>query len=431
MIVDFTIENFRSLKTEQLFSLSVEHPKKYLLDNVAFPADDKIGVLRSAGIYGANASGKSNIIRALQALQYIACMTGDLKDGQRIPCYEPFMLSAVTAHAPIKLDIEFVLEGIRYRYTVSYLEHEIVEESLDFYPSRVKANIFRRNSGDTWESIAFGGLYKGGSRRIAFFKNNSYLAKAGNNASASALIRNVYNYLYVSLRPKVDMDTILGPSFRDESALKFAGRFLCNVDTGIHEVAMQVSEKAVDPNLSNLIPEEIRNAIIERAKYRYIFSHKTEEGGVENFRIEKESEGTQRLFAMLPVLFKSIKEGHVFIVDEIDASLHPHIAEMIVRLFNDPEINKNNAQLIFSTHNISLMDSEHLRRDQIWFVEKQAGASELYCLAEFDKDVVKSNSPFGVWYKEGRFGALPKINYSAIRDLLKGEIVIAPSSLGN
>ncbi|MGV8891717.1 MAG: AAA family ATPase [Burkholderiaceae bacterium] len=430
MIVDFTIENFRSIKTEQIFSMYVQNPKKHLSSNVAFPADDKVGVVRSAGIYGANASGKSNFLLAFRALRYIACSSGNLKDGQKIPCYEPFLLSQETENAPIRFEIEFVnTDKRRYRYAVSFNQYEIIDEVLDFFPSRAKANLFKRLEGNTWENISFGGLYKGGTRRIPFFKNNSYLSKAGNNAGASKMIRSVYDYLWNNLGQQIAFEDAFGPLYKDEKILELASKFLCNVDTGIHAVEVKENNTPLPDLFSNQVPEKIKNLILERSKKAYFFSHKMENGNVAQFKHEEESEGTQRLFSMLPFLISTFKNGSVFIVDEIDSSFHPHIAELIIKLFNDAEINVNNAQLIFSTHSISLMSSKDMRRDQIWFVEKKEGKSGLYCLDDFDKDTVKSDSPFGTWYNDGRFGALPSIDYEAIAEILKSGNSISSNPL--
>ncbi len=424
MIVDLTIENFRSMKTEQVFSLYVANAKKHLPEHVAHPADDKVGVLRCAGVYGANASGKSNLLLAFHALRYIACSSGKLKDGQKLPCYEPFLLSRETASAPIRIELEFFnSDKKRYRYEVSFNEYEIIEESLDFFPSRVKANIFKRLAGQTWEEISFGGLYKGGTRRIPFFKNNSYLSKAGDNAGASKMIRTVFDYLWKNLVARnAEVENPFGPVFNDDETLKLAGKFLCNVDTGIHAVEVKENETPLQDNIfTDAVPKIIKKMIMDRSKNSYFFSHKTEDGEVAKFAHNEESAGTRRLFSMLPSLISAFKHGTVLILDEIDASFHPHIAELIIKLFNDPEINLNDAQLIFSTHSMTLMSSSSLRRDQVWFVEKRGGVSELFCLANFDANTVKADSPFDVWYNEGRFGALPRIDYRAISEIMKAE----------
>lgn len=420
MIIDFTVENFRSIKELKTLSMHVENPKLHLASHVSYPASDKIGVLRCAGIYGANASGKSNVLLAFKALQFIACESGDLKDGSLIPCYEPYRLSELTKNSPSKFEIEFFNDdNIRVLYSISFNQIEILEEILDFYPSRQKANIFRRIAGDTWETISFGGLYKGGARRIPFFKNNSYLSKAGESAGAAELIRSIYKYIRNRLvHLNVSDDVPLPPAIPEE-IIPTVAKLLCHVDTGISAIESKTNEKPINfPFLENF-PIEIKNMITERSKRRFYFSHKTESGTYESFREGVESEGTRKLFFMLPVLINAFKNGEVVIVDELDRSFHPHIAELLIRLFNDSEINIRNAQLIFSTHNIHLMSSDNLRRDQIWFAEKNDGKTNLYSLDEFDKTKVKSDSPFNTWYDEGRFGALPKIDYLAVSGLIK------------
>lgn len=420
MIIDFTIENFRSIKNEQVFSMYVDNPKRHLADNVVYPADDKIGVLKSAAIYGANASGKSNLLRAFSALRYVACSSGDLKDGEAIRCYEPYLLSKDTLSAPVKFSLEFInTDKKRYRYTISFNKFEILDEVLEFFPSRSKAILFKREPHADWNDMYFGGLYKAKSRKIPFFKNNSYLAKAGNSAGSSEVMRSVYEYIWNKFMFHGSMEDVFGPLYDDSRVLQLASDFLCNVDTGINEV----EQKEIDPLPTDFIPENfpkhLKDRIIARTKKDYLFGHRMEHGEIKKFKRNEESMGTQKLFTMLPFLLKAFQTGAILIVDEIDASYHPHIAELIIKLFNDPEVNIHNSQLIFSTHSFNLMSPDIMRRDQIWFVEKREGQSELYSLNEYDKNVLKATSPFADWYDNGRFGALPSVNYGAISRLLR------------
>ena len=421
MIIDFTIENFRSIKEPQLFSLHAETPKQHLAGYAAYPAGDKIGVLRSAGIYGANASGKSNVLLAFRALRYIACESGDLKAGAPIPCYEPFRLSAATRSAPVRFEIEFFnTDKLRYVYSVAFNDKRILEEALDYFPTRQKANLFTRRENDTWETIAFGGRYKGGVKRIPFFGNNSYLAKAGENAGAAELIRSVYQYLRGNLIV-LDLQATFdyGGFFDSDKDIDFAATFLSHVDTGIVAVEKRINDKPIESEFIKAMPKVMRELVEKRTREQYWFSHQTEEGGVEKFPQEWESDGTQRLFYFLPMLEAIFGSGGVLILDEIEKSLHPHIVEMIIHMFNDPGVNTHNAQLIFSTHSMGLMASDKMRRDQIWFADKKDGKTTLYSLDEFDKNKVKSNSPFPGWYNDGRFDAVPQIDLLAIANLLR------------
>ena len=424
MIVDFTVTNFRSIQDEQIFSLYVETAGTHLPENVSYPAGDKIGVLKSAGIYGANASGKSNLLMAFRALQYIVVNSGDLKEGNAV-AYEPYLLSESNQVAPTRFEIEFFVtpenkhsKSLRYRYVVAFTAQKIVEESLFFYPTTQRAMIFNRTIDDTWETIRFGSLYKGGKKRLPFFENNSYLSKAGNSADAPQMIREVYNYLrsFIVYLGVNQIEETLGWFREIELTRKVIG-LLRFVDTGICGIRIEEKTNFDDIYIPDDIPSEIKKFILTQEKYKILFLHKTETGENQFLGEEKESDGTRKLFRLAPLLIRTLSEGKVLIMDELESSMHPFMAELIIKLFNDPRVNKNNAQLIFSTHNINLMTPELLRRDQIWFTEKQQGATKFYSLDDFDKKKVKPQSPFNQWYAEGRFGAIPTIDYQGIVEL--------------
>jgi AAA15 family ATPase/GTPase len=201
----------------------------------------------------------------------------------------------------------------------------------------------------------------------------------------------------------------------DKALLNKVSALLGFVDTGVAGVV--VKEKEVDPEsvvFPDNMPQRMRENVIRRMKRQFLFAHGTDGDETEMFEYGMESAGTQKLFRLAPLIVETLESGGVLIVDELDNSMHPFMAELILRLFNDPEVNKGRAQLIFSTHNINLMDSEHFRRDQIWLTEKNGGATKLFSLDDFDKKKVKPTSPFNRWYAEGRFGAIPKIDYRSI-----------------
>jgi len=417
MIIDFTISNFRSIRDTQTFSMFAENPGNHLLDNIAYPAGDKIGVLKSAGIYGANASGKSNILLAFEALQYLIIASGDFKEGETIKCYEPYRLSSKTKTDPVRFEVEFCTPaGMRYIYKIGFTRQRIVEEQLSFYPSAKSALIFDRTEQDTWKTIKFGGLFTGGRKQLPFFDNNAYLSKAGDSADTPELIRNVYNYfrndvLRLGLNEEVRFDHWV----ENKALFSKVSALLGFVDTGVAGVV--VKEKEVDPEsltFPDSMPQRMRERVLRSMKRGFMFVHGTDEKDTELFEMGMESRGTQKLFRLAPLIVETLESGGVLIVDELDNSMHPFMAELILRLFNDPEVNKGRAQLIFSTHNINLMDPEQFRRDQIWLTEKNQGATRLFSLDDFDKKKVKPTSPFNRWYAEGRFGAIPKIDYQGI-----------------
>lgn len=421
MIIDLTISNFRSIKSEQTFSLYAENIGTHLLSNIAFTDKKDIGILRSAGVYGANASGKSNLLRAFRAIDYIVSASGDLKEGDEISCYEPYLLSEKTKSAPVRFEIEFYLpHSGRYRYVVAFTRHEVVEESLTFYSSAKPGILFSRNEKDDWRSIKFGSLYKGGKKRHPFFKNNAYVSVAGNKADTPEIVRDVYNYFrrevfYISSDSGIKH---VGLEYTDQ-LLRQISAFLACGDIGINGIKSEETESTQDFNFPKDMPKRLQKAIIKSDKVKFLFSHKSESGGNEFFELYQESAGTRKLFELAPLLIDALEDGGILIIDELENSMHPFMAELIIKLFNDEEVNRNGAQLIFSTHSINLMRSDCLRRDQIWFTDKIENETTVFSLEDFDKSEVKPRSPFGRWYAEGRFGGIPKVDYLGIANIFK------------
>jgi len=420
MFLSVSVENFRSIKERNSISFLASGTKDhhqghlYVTDNVSS------GVLKSLGFYGANASGKSNLLLAFDAIRYLSANSGGLKEGDKIPCYEPFKLSNDTMSNPTSFDVEFILkDDIKYHYKVSFDQFKIIEESLDFYPNKLKSNIFYRGADDTWDTIKFGGSYKGGTKKVAFFKNNTYLSKAGDNASTPQMIRDVYNFFRQDL---ICMGTTDRFRFRFNSdsfdIMDRISKVLCYVDTGIKNISMTEVEVEIPDFLDKSIPDEVRKIYIENKKDKFLFTHVGEDGVEAVFDEEDESDGTRKIFSMMHPIMEAFKDRTVFVFDELDNGLHPHIADLVVKLFNDKTINKVGSQLIFSTHNMQIMSPDKMRRDQTWFVEKKNGASRCYSLDDFDKKKVKPTTPYHVWYDDGRFGGIPALNYTKIKTLI-------------
>ena len=186
---------------------------------------------------------------------------------------------------------------------------------------------------------------------------------------------------------------------------------------------MKVVERDVDKIVSSLpknIPEEIKADILDDLGYEIFLERQTKNGFKALLSLEEESDGIRSMMNSLPLLMQVICSGSVLVWDELETSLHPHIAELVVSLFNDPAINKNNAQLLFTTHNLALMNSKKMRKDQLWLIEKIDGVSELISLDEFASSQLKNDSPFAKWYYDGRLGGLPSIDYAAIKRLFTG-----------
>jgi len=419
MIIDFRFRNFRSFSQEQHFSTKVTHGREVHSSNFANAVDGKTDVLKTAVIYGANASGKSNVLKALAALQWLVVDSGDLKERDPLLAYEPFRLSQASLSEPTAFEIEFFLQDHgRFRYSVTFNATRILEEQLVSFSSRQRALVFERGPEDTWEDVRFGGTYKGGTRKFPFFENNSYLSKAGNSAASVPIMRHIYGYFRSMMYFEASVRINSARYLKEEKRLKNVARVLAAVDTGISSITSEERTPS-GLHLPDEMPESLKKAIIDQHSTAFSFWHKDDAGEMVEFGEDDESAGTQRLFNLLPMFLEVLRRGQVVLLDEIEGSFHPHIVAMIVRLFNDRRSNPRNAQLIFTTHDTNTLSPEILRRDQIWFVQKDDGASDLYCLDEYDKSKVKPGSPFREWYGEGRFGGVPAIRYNKVVEVVE------------
>ena len=419
MIIDFTVDNFRSIKSEQLLSLYAENKPKHHAGNIAFVEND-LGVLRTCAIYGANAAGKTNVILAIDALQSVIVGSGDLKDGDDIPNYEPYLLSAETRFAPIRFEIEFSIEGVRYTYHIEFTQTEIIFEKLDYYPGTRAANLFTRTSATDYKAMKFGEHYKGGKKQIAFFANNAYLSKAGNTPESPAVARTVYNYFRQKIATVLADESVRVFNWdKNLAVISVINTVLGKVDLGIQKFEIEEQETIDKTRFPEQMPKALKQKLLAEFSKKTVFYHNADNGELIRFEKEKESMGTNRLFKFLPFFVEVLSKGSVLFMDEIERSFHPHIAELIIKLFNDPLVNKNNAQLIFTTHDLSLMSPETMRKDQIYLTEKSVeNGTELDCLENYES-TLKDSSPFAKWYNEGRLGGIPTIHYREIADALK------------
>lgn len=419
MIKSFTIENFRSIKEEQLLDLTAAKNKELHKENAVLLDGKKFAVLKSIGIFGANASGKSNILLAFDALRYMIAKSSNWKLDEPIRCYEPFKLDKETRTAPCKFEIEFILDdNLLYIYKVEFTKDSIIHESLKFYPTTQKATLFSRIIDENGEQkITYGSRLKGKVKRVPCLKNNLYLSKAANTEGAPEILKDIYRYFknkVISLSPNTNLEAI--NLLKDENRRNTIAALLACADTGITGVQL----KEQDVNIDNLqlpadLPEPIKMHIVEENKYKPVFFHHDKIDC--ELSLQEESRGTRRLFELSPLLLLGLQNGNIIIIDEIDSSLHPHISKLLIELFHDPQVNRNNAQLIFTTHDMTLMNSEFMRRDQIVLTEKnENGETELFSLDEIEG--VRKDSPYAKWYMDGRMGAVPQMDIFRLKQLL-------------
>ncbi|EKO3430546.1 ATP-binding protein [Vibrio fluvialis] len=428
MIIELAVTNHLSIKDEQVFSLYAQKSLNLHSSNILFK-ETNYPTLATSGIFGANGSGKTNLLSAFNVLQTIIVESDTWKDGDDIPVYFPYLLSEETRNSPTSFDLEFWLESVRYKYSIKYNANEIIHESLYFYPASQPAKIFERTDSTNWKDdngISFGGYYKGGKKRFGYFANNSFLSKAGNEPDAPQIIRKVYNYFrrrwgFVNSSERVN---VLRWE-ESELALQAMKCLMNNVDLGISDFDFKERDLTEEQiSILESAPARIRNTLKKKFSNEVEFLHMSENGKPVPFDYDLESLGTRRLFEALPMILLTLKHGSVLFCDEIESSFHTHVVELIIKLFQDPYVNKNSAQLIFTSHNIGLMDSELFRKDQLWLSEKKLGKTEITSLDQFDS-TLRDTSPFQKWYNEGRLGGIPAIDtykiFNIVRNLVEKE----------
>ena len=421
MIHEIAIKNFRSIGDEQVLSFCTTDARGGNLGNVATLPGTSYLVLKSVGFYGANGSGKTNALRALWALRNIIASSYKLGEGESIRWYDPCMFYRTNEPSGCRFEVEFSvsISGVRTRflYKIEFDAWKIIFESLSSFAKGREAVLFTRKLDDDRDGMSFGASMRGGERKVAFFTNQAYLSVAGRNPAAPEFIRTIYRYFKYGIK-KIGLHE-QGSILYNPSAVE-SQKLVRFVDLGISD--MSVRDSDIDTSSISFpkdVPFDIRKQFIDAISKRYYFTHVASKGLVAEIELKEESDGTQRLFQLLPNIVGTIVHGGIYIIDEIECGMHPFMAEAIVKLFNDPSINHGQAQLIFTTHNSNLLSPNLMRRDQIWFAEKIDGCSRFYSLDDFDKKTVTPSSPFARWYLEGRFGAVPAIDYAGLVDAIK------------
>jgi len=377
-------------------------------------------ILKTAVIYGANASGKSNLLQAIDLFRNLIINSTDLKFGEKLP-HNPFKLSRSSAHKPTSLKMEFIAkDNVRYIYGFSFDKNHIIEEHLVSYTTRKATEVFVRKIN---EKIRFSSFLKGPKKALEeqLQNNHLFLTKAANSNFEQLHV--VYSYFTENLdmffrgfsSTKGIGSTIFSKkkSFEDPTTKNFINEFLRAADTGIEsfEVTKRDISSIKYPE-GLLVPDSLKELIKEEFTYHTDVIHTSCDDIPElvKWELEDESNGTIKLFSLASPIIDILNKGGILIFDEINNSLHTLISEFIIQLFNNPETNPHNAQLILTTHDASLLSKAIFRRDQIWFIEKDpCGMSQLYSLCSFDKKEVRWDVPFDKWYLSGRFGALPVV----------------------
>ncbi len=397
MLVNFTFKNFRSFKNEMTLSMEAA-PIQELSDAVVKSCDEEL--LPVAVMYGANSSGKSNVLKALKAMRDVLLNSVRLNPKDKLDA-EPFSLDLTSGDEPTSFEIQFTLNDSRFRYGFDYTAEAVIAEWLyEKRPGEREFELFLRSGNDF--KISKTRFAEGIGKQDATPGNRLFVSLVAQlNGKVSQTILDWFsNIEYISgMDGKEYADKTLWMLYSNIYIADSIMRFFHESELGLDEMVFTLDKSSDNPKL---------NAEVVHA----IFNQNGEKVGSEHFPIEKmESEGTKKMIEIAGPIFDAILNGKILIVDELDAKLHPFLTRKIISLFMDKGINSKGAQLIFATHDTNLLNIQYLRRDQIWFTEKdKSDSTDLYSLVEFRDDAgnkVRNDRNIEKDYINGRFGAIP------------------------
>lgn len=426
MLLQFSIKNFRTFKDKVTLSLIASNYDKTTREEENIWADSNFGIrlLKSAVIYGANASGKSKLLEAFAFVRYFVINSSKESQRGELIDVHPFLLSDETENEPSEFEIIFLHNNVLFRYGFETTKENIVSEWLYYKPKTKEVELF----------------YREGNTIVTHQRNFT----RGATVVKEGLVRD--NALLISVAAQFNEKTAISvldwfKRFKTLSGLSESGyqgftmgktedpqiklkilELLKAADLGIQDIrAKKLDVNSVPKEISKELRDKIIREIKEENAAFYSDVHtihkkynadKVAIGG-EIFSLDDdESSGTRKFFALTGPILDVLENGYTLVVDELDSKLHPNLVCKIVSLFNSQEFNKKNAQLIFNTHDTNLLSVGLFRRDQIWFTHKDRfGEAKLYSLADFKSDEVKKTEPFEDNYIMGKYGAVPFLGF--------------------
>ena len=416
MLIKFEVENFRSIKDAVELSMEVYRPDPHKLENVA-DIDNK-GLLKVAAVYGANASGKSNLVRAIGLLRKLV-LRSQFNSMEAGMDHQPFLFDDTSKDRPTTFFIDFFQEGIRYNYVLVYDGKRVISEEMSHYPKGRAALIFSRKMTDEGQQFRFN-VERSKQNMISEItaENVLYLSKAA--TSNLGMIQPPFNWfknkliiLTAGTPPRMD----LIHRAIEESPKEFLS-FVKMADLGIGD--FEIEEKSME----NRIPKEFEslwNQISELAEKRIntdrtISINAVHEIGDEvlgkySLNINNESEGSRRLMSLIPRWIRLLKEGCVLFLDEMECQLHPLLVDSLISTLQNPDVNRKNAQLIFTSHDNQIIERNGFRRDQVWIAQRDPheGVTTYDSLIDYKMQRVRNDEKMGKRYLEGRYGGVPMI----------------------
>ena len=422
MLVTFSVQNYRSFAARQTISMvaSVGAKRK---EEHSFPSENSVApnLLRSACLFGPNASGKSSFVRALGFYrEFIISSAKDFQEGEKI-AVTPFKLDRQWREKPSEFEAVFIHKGVLFQYGFAVDANRIWSEWLFSRPNEPDTKtrmLFQREYDPENETYCWNiskknvrgekELWKKSTRDNALFLSTAIQLK-------SIAFKTIFDCIRATLRIIASPDRLL-PNSTIRQYLKDGWddkilNFLHAVDIRI--VDMEIEEKEtlgeiIDTNTSTERQLDKVRQKNDGVRFVHITSfHRDTNGELVGLNFKDESDGSRVVFSLAGPWLDALENGYTLVVDELHGSLHPHAFKFLVNLFHDPKINKNNAQLIFTSHDTSVMTKGFMHQDQVWLLEKgDAENSLLFPLSDYK---VRDISAFQKAYFDGRYGAVPQL----------------------
>ena len=416
MLIEFSVTNYRSFLTPQSLTLTANTATELQEENTfVSPVSNLPRLLRSAVVYGPNAAGKSNLVQAIAFMKrFVLSSAKESQEGEKIGT-TPFLFNREGSRNPSEFEVLFNQDGIRYQYGFAVNSEKVTGEWLFAYPEGKAQKWFERNyDPKTQKDIWYFGPKFTGSRKVwqeATRGNALFLSTAIqlNNEQ----LKPIFNWFDHKL-VVIGQGESIHPGFsisecEDVKKKKKLLKFMNAADLSIADILLEKKEFSLE-DIPDEMPQNLKGEIARDFKgkklTRLFLVHSSSDKG-EDVALEfnEESAGTCKLFALAGPWLDVLDKGLVFFVDELDTSLHPLLVRFLLSLLHNPETNRHNAQLIFATHDTTVLDQTLMRRDQVWFVEKdEENATRLYPLSDYRP---RKGEALQKGYLYGRYGALP------------------------
>lgn len=400
MLIQFSVRNYKTFRDKATLSLvaSSYDKKTREADNVIDLPEHKLRLLKSAVVYGANASGKTKLFDALKFMKKLVRDSADEQKGGTIDV-DPFRLSTETQRASSEFEVIFLQDGIRHRYGFEVLADHVVSEWLFYQPKNTEVEVFYRQA-QTFDAhlrlVAFK-IGKNIAKEGMVKENTLWLSAAGkwNDVITGVVLEWFKDLSIISGIEEEGYPRLTFQQLKNKKRGDEINKFMRRGSFGIEEVGIEEEPSGI----GDLI------FLHNYASYPQFDSNKNRKGLVNLSMSFNESSGTKQYFELATPILDALANGYILVVDELDSRLHPNLVCSLIELFNSAKSNPNNAQLIFNTHDTNLLSSGLFRRDQIWFTEKDRyGAASLYSLSDFSprkgEDLEKN-------YIQGKYGAVP------------------------